>query len=79
MNFFFLNEIIWDNLQTKNTFKNTSEDQLNTFCDIISRITSKYPDFLGPQKLPDRTVILVSIDILISVNAGNILSYKYEK
>ena len=52
------------------------EDQLDTFCDIISHLTSKYTDFLGPQKLPDRTVILVSIDILISVNAGNILSYK---
>jgi len=31
-----------------NAFKNTTEDGLHTFCDIISHLTSKYrPDFLG--------------------------------
>jgi len=30
------------------TFKNTPEDDLDMFCDIISYLTSKYrPDFLG--------------------------------
>ena len=30
----------------QNTFKNTPEDDLDTFCDIISHLTSKYrPDF----------------------------------
>jgi len=36
--------------------KNTPEDDLDTFCDIISHFTSKYqPDFLGLRKLLDRT------------------------
>ena len=36
------------NKVSQNTFKNTPEDDLDTFCDIISHLTSKYrPDFLG--------------------------------
>jgi hypothetical protein len=39
-----------------NTFKNTPENDLDTFCDIISHLTSKYrPDFLGLRKLLDQT------------------------
>jgi hypothetical protein len=39
------------NKVVQNAFKNTHEDNLNTFCDIISYITSKYrPDFSGTQK-----------------------------
>jgi len=39
-----------------NTFKNTPEDDLDAFCDIISHLTSKYrPSFLGLRKLLDRT------------------------
>jgi len=45
------------NKVSENTFKNTSDDDLNTFCDIISHLTSKYrPDFLGLGKLLDRTI-----------------------
>ncbi len=36
----------------QNTFKNTPEDNLDTFCDIISHITT----FWGPRKLPDLTI-----------------------
>jgi len=37
---------------SQNTFKNTSEDDLDTFCDIISYFTSKYrPDFLRTSKI----------------------------
>jgi hypothetical protein len=44
------------NKESHNTFKNTPEDDLDTFCDIISHLTSKYRlDFLGPGKLQDRT------------------------
>ena len=40
----------------QNTFKNTSENNLDTFCEIISHLTSKYrPDFMGLRKLLDRT------------------------
>ncbi len=36
------------NKVSKNTFKNTSEDDLDTFCDIMSHLTSKYrPELLG--------------------------------
>ncbi len=36
--------------------KNTPEDGLDTFCDIISHLTSNYRlDFLGLRKLLDRT------------------------
>ena len=35
------------NKESQYTFKNTPEDDLDTFCDIISHLTSKYrPDFL---------------------------------
>jgi len=35
------------NKVSQNTFKNTPEDDLDTFCDIISHLTSKYrPGFL---------------------------------
>ncbi len=38
----------------QNTFKNTPEDDMDTFCNIIIHITSKYrSDFRGLQKLPD--------------------------
>ena len=38
----------------QNTFKNTPEDNLDTFCNIISHITSKYrPDFLGLEIDPE--------------------------
>jgi len=41
---------------SQNTYKNTPEDDLETFCDIISNLTSKYrPDFLGLGKLLDRS------------------------
>ena len=41
---------------SQNTFKNTPEDDLDTFCDIISHLTLKYcPDFLGLRKLLDRS------------------------
>jgi len=44
------------NKASQNTFKNTPEDDLDTFCDITSHLTSKYrPDFLGLRKLLDRT------------------------
>ena len=44
------------NKVSQNTFKNTPEDDLDTFCDIISHLTSKYrPDFLGLRKLLDRS------------------------
>ncbi len=34
---------------SQNTFKNTPEDDLDTFCYIISHLTSKYrPDFDEP-------------------------------
>ena len=40
---------------SQNTFKNTPEDDLDTFCDIISHLTLKYcPDLLGLRKLLDR-------------------------
>jgi len=43
------------NKVSQNTFKNTPEDDLDTFCDIISHLTSKYrPDFLE-RKLLDRS------------------------
>ncbi len=42
----------FQNKVSQNTFKNTAEDYLDTFCDIISLITSKYrPDFLGTGKI----------------------------
>jgi hypothetical protein len=41
---------------SQNTFNSTPEDDLDTFCDIISHLTSKYrPDFLVLRKLLDRT------------------------
>ncbi len=44
------------NKLSQNTFKTTPEDALDTFYDIISHLTSKYhPEFLGLQKLLDRT------------------------
>jgi hypothetical protein len=44
------------NKVNQNTFKNTPEDVLDTFCDMISHLTSKYrPDFSGLRKLMDRT------------------------
>jgi len=44
------------NKVSQNTFKNTHEDDLDTFCDITSHSTSKYrPDFLGLRKLLDRS------------------------
>jgi len=44
------------NKVSQNTFKNTPEDDLDKFCDIISHLTSKYrPDFLGLRKLLGRT------------------------
>ena len=49
--FHFLNKV------GQNTFKNTPENDLDTFFDITSHITSKYrPDFLGNSKIagPDR-------------------------
>ena len=45
-------------VRIKNTFKNTPEYELDTFCDIISHLIAKYrPDFLGISKIvgPDRT------------------------
>ena len=42
----------------QNTFKNKPEDDLDTFCDIISHMSSKYRlDFLGTSKIagPNRT------------------------
>ena len=45
----------------QNTFQNTPEEDLDTFCNIISHIMSKYrPDFLGLQKLPDRTLTITT-------------------
>ena len=47
---------LWSgNKVSQNTFKNTPEDDMDTFCDIISHLTSKYrPDFLGTSKIgPD--------------------------
>jgi hypothetical protein len=42
----------WTSVQ--NIFKNTPEHDLDTFCDIISHLTSKYrPDFFGLRKFPD--------------------------
>ena len=39
------------NKVSQNTFENTSEDDLDTFCDIISHLTSNYrSDFLGSEK-----------------------------
>jgi len=36
----------------QNTFKNKPEDDLDTFCGIISHIMSKYrPEFLGAWKI----------------------------
>ena len=35
----------------QNTFKNTSEDALDMFCDIVSQYRT---DFLELQKIPDR-------------------------
>jgi len=46
------------NKVSQNTFKNTPEDDLDTLCDIISHLTSKYrPDFrkLVLRKLLDRS------------------------
>jgi len=44
------------NKVSQNTFKNTPEDDLDTYCEIISHLTSKYcPDFLGLRKLLDRS------------------------
>jgi len=44
------------NKVSQNTFKNTHEDDLYTFCDIISHLTTKYrPDFFGLGKLLDRS------------------------
>jgi len=44
------------NKVSQNTSKNTPEDDLDTFCDIISHLTSKYrPDFLVLRKLLERT------------------------
>jgi len=44
------------NKVSQNAFKNTPGDDLDTFCDIISHLTSKYrPDFLGLRKLLDRS------------------------
>jgi len=41
-------ELRSENKVSQNTLKNTPEDDLDTFCDIISHLTSKYrPDFLG--------------------------------
>jgi hypothetical protein len=43
----------------QNTFKTTPKDDFDTFCDIISHLTSKYrPDFFGTSKFaePDRTL-----------------------
>jgi hypothetical protein len=40
------------NKVTQNNFKNTLEDDLDMFCDIISHLTSKYrPDFFGTSKI----------------------------
>ena len=47
---------LWSgNKVSQNTFKNTPEDDLDTFFHIISDLTSKYrPDFLGTSKIgPD--------------------------
>ena len=44
------------NKVSQKTFKNTPEDDLDTCCDIISHLTSKYrPDFLELRKLLDRS------------------------
>ncbi len=44
------------NKVSQNTFKNTPEDDLDMFCDMISHLASKYrPDFLGLRKLLDRS------------------------
>ena len=46
------------NKVNQNTFKKTPEDDMDTFCDIISHLTSKYhPNFLGLRKLLDRAGI----------------------
>ena len=45
------------NKVSQNTFKNTPEDDEDTFWDIISHSTSKYrPDFLGLRKFLVRTL-----------------------
>jgi len=48
------------NKVSQNTFKNTPEDDLDTFCDIISHLTSKYhPDLLGLRKTLRNTILFV--------------------
>ena len=43
----------------QNAFQNTPEE--DPFCNIISHIMSNYrPDFLGLQKLPDRTLTITT-------------------
>jgi len=42
------------NMVSQNTFKNIPEDDLGTFCDMISYLTSKYrPDFLETSKIAE--------------------------
>jgi hypothetical protein len=38
----FAGELRSENKISQNTFKNTPEDDLDAFCDIISHLTSKY-------------------------------------
>jgi hypothetical protein len=44
--------IRYGNMVIQNTIKNTPEDDLDTFCIIISHLTSKYrPEFFGTLKI----------------------------
>ena len=52
------------NKVSQNTFKNTPEDDLDTLCDVISHLTSKYrPDLLGLRKLLNRTGLVQTLTI----------------